>query len=87
MYPVRQLLSPATQRRDIRGRLGVDKVWEQRKLKARKMLEKRAESHTSAARFVRQNRISGPTHSQEKARKRMHFDIAGKTPQPFADLT
>jgi len=31
---------------------GVDNVWEQRKLEARKMLEKAAESHTSGARFV-----------------------------------
>jgi hypothetical protein len=31
---------------------GVDSVWEQRKLEARKMLENAAESHTSGARFV-----------------------------------
>jgi hypothetical protein len=31
---------------------GVDKAWEQEKLEARKMLENRAESHTSGARFV-----------------------------------
>jgi hypothetical protein len=31
---------------------GVDSVWEQEKLKARKMLENAAESHTSGARFV-----------------------------------
>ena len=31
---------------------GVDKVWEQEKLEARKMLENAAESHTSGARFV-----------------------------------
>ena len=31
---------------------GVDNVWEQRKLEARKMLENAAESHTSGARFV-----------------------------------
>jgi hypothetical protein len=31
---------------------GVDSAWEQEKLEARKMLEKAAESHTSAARFV-----------------------------------
>jgi len=33
---------------------GVDSVWEQEKLEARKMLENAAESHTSGARFVRQ---------------------------------
>ena len=32
---------------------GVDSVWEQEKLDARKMLENAAESHTSGARFVR----------------------------------
>jgi len=32
--------------------VGVDNVWEQRKLEARKMLENAAESHTSGARFV-----------------------------------
>jgi hypothetical protein len=31
---------------------GVDNVWEQEKLEARKMLENAAESHTSTARFV-----------------------------------
>ena len=31
---------------------GVDNVWEQEKLEARKMLENAAESHTSGARFV-----------------------------------
>ena len=31
---------------------GVDSVWEQKKLEARKMLENAAESHTSGARFV-----------------------------------
>jgi len=31
---------------------GVDSVWEQKKLEARKMLEKRAESPASSARFV-----------------------------------
>jgi hypothetical protein len=31
---------------------GVDKVWEQKKLEARKMLENAADSHTSGARFV-----------------------------------
>ena len=31
---------------------GVDSVWEQRKLEARKMLEKAAESPASSARFV-----------------------------------
>jgi hypothetical protein len=33
---------------------GVDSLWEQDKLEARKMLENAAESHTSGARFVRQ---------------------------------
>ena len=33
-------------------RAGVDSVWEQEKLEARKMLENRADSHTSGARFV-----------------------------------
>jgi len=32
---------------------GVDSVWDQEKLEARKMLENAAESHTSGARFVR----------------------------------
>jgi len=32
---------------------GVDNVWEQKKLEARKMLVSRAESHTSTARGVR----------------------------------
>jgi len=32
--------------------VGVDKVWEQEKLEARKILENAAESHTSGARFV-----------------------------------
>jgi hypothetical protein len=31
---------------------GVDSVWGQEKLEARKMLENAAESHTSGARFV-----------------------------------
>ena len=31
---------------------GVDSVWEQEKLEARKMLENAAESHPSSARFV-----------------------------------
>jgi hypothetical protein len=31
---------------------GVDNAWEQEKPEARKMLVKRAESHTSGARFV-----------------------------------
>jgi len=31
---------------------GLDSVWEQKKLEARKMLENVAESHTSGARFV-----------------------------------
>jgi hypothetical protein len=31
---------------------GVDNVWEQEKLEARKMLENAADSHTSGARFV-----------------------------------
>jgi len=31
---------------------GVDSVWEQEKLEARKMLENAADSHTSGARFV-----------------------------------
>ena len=34
------------------GGRGVDSVWEQKKLEARKMLENAAESHTSGARFV-----------------------------------
>jgi len=33
---------------------GVDSVWEQEKLEARKMFENAAESHTSGARFVGQ---------------------------------
>ena len=33
---------------------GVDSLWEQEKLEARKMLENAAESHTSGARFVGQ---------------------------------
>jgi len=32
--------------------VGVDSVWEQEKLKARKMLLNRADSHLSGARFV-----------------------------------
>ncbi len=36
------------------GWAGVDKVWEQEKLEAWKMLENAAESHTSGARFVGQ---------------------------------
>jgi hypothetical protein len=32
---------------------GVDNVWEQKKLEARKMLLNRADSHLSGARFVR----------------------------------
>jgi hypothetical protein len=31
---------------------GVDSLWEQEKLEARKILENAAESHTSGARFV-----------------------------------
>jgi len=31
---------------------GVDSVWEQKKLEARKVLENAADSHTSGARFV-----------------------------------
>jgi len=34
--------------------VGVDSIWEQEKLEARKMLENAAESHTSGARFVGQ---------------------------------
>jgi len=33
---------------------GVDSVWKQKKLEARKMLEKRVDSHLSGARFVGQ---------------------------------
>jgi len=33
---------------------GLDSVWEREKLEARKVLEKRAESHLSGARIVRQ---------------------------------
>lgn len=35
------------------GGAGVDSVWEQEKLEARKMLENAAESHQSSAGFVR----------------------------------
>jgi hypothetical protein len=34
------------------GWVGVDSVWEQEKLEARKMLENGGESHLSSARFV-----------------------------------
>jgi len=37
---------------------GVDSVWEQKKVEARKMLENAAESHTSGARFVGQVRVA-----------------------------
>jgi hypothetical protein len=59
---VRQGLSPCKKRQASLGALtvcvtgagvGVDSAWEQKKLEAIKMLVKRAESHTSAARFVR----------------------------------
>jgi hypothetical protein len=36
---------------------GVDSVWEQEKLEARKMLENAAESHTSGARFVSRHKL------------------------------
>jgi len=36
-----------------RKRAGADKVWKREKLKARKMPEKRADSHLSGARIVR----------------------------------
>ena len=48
---------------------GVDSVWEQEKLEARKMLENAAESHTSGARFVGQFFVaqdSLPVHCQAK---------------------
>jgi len=38
----------------LNNQAGVDFVWEQGKLEARKMLLNRADSHTSAARFVGQ---------------------------------
>ena len=38
---------------------GVDSVWEQEKLEARKMLVNRAESPASSARFVRRCLITG----------------------------
>jgi hypothetical protein len=40
--------------------VGVDSVWEQEKLEARKILENAAESHTSGARFVGQRSYSAP---------------------------
>jgi hypothetical protein len=49
------LLYQFTQRPTVcvtRAGAGVDKVWEQKKLEARKILENAAESHTSGARFV-----------------------------------
>jgi hypothetical protein len=44
---------------------GVDSLWEQKKLEARKMLENAAESHTSGARFVGQ-----PCAYQNDSRKK-----------------
>jgi hypothetical protein len=49
------LLSIARKRPTVcvtRAGAGVDSVWEQEKLEARKMLENTAQSHTSGARFV-----------------------------------
>ncbi len=51
---------------------GVDNVWEQEKLEARKMPVNRAESHTSGARFVRQ-----PARLPERLLKK---DTAANTP-------
>jgi hypothetical protein len=52
--------------------VGVDSLWEQKKLEARKMLENAAESHTSGARFVRQ-----PARLPERWLKK---DTAANTP-------
>ena len=51
------------------------------------MLLKRADSHTSAARCVRQNRITGPAHSQDKSLVADALNMAGKTLKPFTDFT
>jgi hypothetical protein len=53
---------------------GVDSVWEQEKLEARKILENAAESHTSGARFVSRmiclhyafDRSANKQHQKEK---------------------
>ena len=41
---------------------GVEAAWEQKKLEARKLPEKRADSHLSGARIVRPHALAEPTH-------------------------
>ena len=53
--------------------VGVDSVWEQEKLEARKILENAAESHTSGARFVRLRHLDA-THRVSKAALRLFAD-------------
>ena len=57
---------------------GVDNVWEQKNLKARKTLENAAESHTSGARFVGQ-----PADLPELLPKK---DTAANTPNFYTEL-
>jgi len=45
---------------------GVDSVWEQKNLEARKLPLKRADSHLSGARLVRPHALTGPTPRQTK---------------------
>ena len=58
--------------------VGVDNVWEQEKLEARKMLENAAESHTSGARFVRQ-----PARLPERWQKK---ETTANTPNFYTEL-
>ena len=46
--------------------MGVDSVWEQRKLEARKMLENAAESPASSARFVSRLHAYGVDVNEKK---------------------
>jgi hypothetical protein len=57
--------------------VGVDSVWEQEKLEARKLLENRAESHTSTARFVGQpaNQNDGRKNTPPQTRRGFYTQL------------
>jgi len=61
---------------------GVDSVWEQRKLEARKMLVNRAESHTSGARCVIPHGWQKKPTDQKNVFGAKGLNNAGKTTPP-----
>ena len=61
---------------------GVDSVWEQEKLEARKMLLNRAESHLSGARFVRPHGWQKKPTDEKNAFGAEALNFAGKTTPP-----